>query len=153
MRSPRLGLILALFVLAVVLCPGTAQAVTQTDVDAIWLNNGAVEGVQEFRFGWVDWRGGSVSVTGEEPVRGSSPGQKLLARRAALTDARRNLLLLLYEIRYGLPEKLQSIEISGEIGETHIDSERISNKKYIVELTVPLDVLLNECVIFSAEVR
>ncbi|MEA3508369.1 MAG: hypothetical protein U9R40_05595, partial [Synergistota bacterium] len=64
MRSPRLGLILALFVLAVALCPRTAQAVTQTDVDAIWLNNGAVEGVQEFRFGWVDWRGGSVSVTG-----------------------------------------------------------------------------------------
>jgi len=149
----RLGFVITLVLAAAVFCPRAALAVTQDEVDAIWKNNGAVEGVQEFRFGYVDWRGGSVTVEGREPLRGSSPSAKLLARRAAVTDARRNLLLLLYEIRYGLPEKLQSIEISGEIGETHIDSERIQGGEFIVELTVPLDVLLNECVIFSADIR
>ncbi|MDO9508450.1 MAG: hypothetical protein Q7I97_03765 [Thermovirgaceae bacterium] len=132
---------------------GAALAISPLNMEKIWKNNGAVEGIQEFRFGLVDWTGLTVSVEGVAPLKGALPSARLLGQRAALTDARRNLLLLLYELRFGLPEKLESIEVSGRIAEAHIDFERVKDENYIVGLTLPLEKLLDECVIFGAVVR
>jgi hypothetical protein len=133
--------------------PVPSFAISQSDLETIWRNNGAVEGVQEFRFGYVDWVGLSVSVDGKGQLRNNSAPARIMAQRAAVTDARRNLLLLLYEIRYGLPARLESIDISGKVVEPHIDSERIVEDRYEIGITLPLERLLDECVIFSATVR
>ena len=75
--------------------PSLAEgALTEDQLRTIWRNNGAVEGIQVFRYGVVDWQGGSVAAEGRAPVRSPSPSSRLLAKRAALTDARRNLLFL-----------------------------------------------------------
>lgn len=153
MKRPRLAVALSVLVLMAAMTPAASFAISQEDMDRIWTNNGAVEGIQEFRFGFVDWVGASVSVEGSAPIKGVTPLARILAGRAAVTDARRNLLLLLYEIRYGLPEKLESIDISGKVVEPHIDSERIRDGNLEISLTLPLERLLDECVIFSASVR
>jgi hypothetical protein len=152
MKRRRLSLVLSVLVMSVTLAPA-AFGVSQEDLDRIWVNNGAVEGIQEFRFGYVDWVGSSISVEGKAPISGASPSARILAGRAAVTDARRNLLLLLYEMRYGFPERLESIDISGKVVEPHIDSERIHEGNLEISLTLPLERLLDECVIFSASVR
>lgn len=152
MKLPRLHLVLSVLALMVTVTPA-AFGISQKDLDRIWMNNGAVEGIQEFRFGYVDWVGASVSVEGSAPINGVSPSARILAGRAAVTDARRNLLLLLYEMRYGFPERLESIDISGKVVEPHIDSERIHEGNLEISLTLPLERLLDECVIFSASVR
>lgn len=153
MKYRRLLLALSALILMMAMAPDVSLAISHEDLDRIWINNGAVEGIQEFRFGYVDWVGASVSVEGSAPIKGVSPAARILAGRAAVTDARRNLLLLLYEMRYGLPEKLESIDISGKIVEPHIDSERIRDGNLEISLTLPLERLLDECVIFSASVR
>jgi len=153
MNRSRNTLIGVLLFAALSLLQSEVQAVTSDELERIWKNNGSVEGVQDFRFGHVDWLGYSVAVEGKAPVAGSAPSAKLLAQRAAITDARRNLLLLLYEIRYGLPEKLHSIDISGKVVEPFIDFARISGGTYEVGLTLPLDRLLDECVVFGVTVR
>ncbi len=144
-------------VLLAVLClcmnVGSLEALSGEALNRIWENNGAVQGIQEFRFGMVDWVGGTVAVEGKVPIRSASVQSRLVARRLARTDARRQLLLLLYELRYGLPEKLQSIEVSGRVVEGHIDFQGIRGSDYVVGLTLPLDRLLDECVLFGATVR
>jgi len=153
MKCQRLLLALSVLILMATMVPAVSFAISQKDLNSIWVNNGAVDGIQEFRFGYVDWIGSSISVDGKAPINGASPSARILAGRAAVTDARRNLLLLLYEIRYGLPERLESIDISGKVVEPHIDSERINDGNLEISLTLPLERLLDECVIFSASVK
>lgn len=152
----RLHVAMALLVLAgggILLNVLPASALTGETLQRIWENNGAVEGIQEFRFGMVDWVGGTVAVEGMAPLSSASAQARLVARKAARTDARRRLLLLLYELRYGLPERLESIEVSGRVVEGHVDFQGIRGSKYLVGLTLPLDRLLDECLLFGATVR
>ncbi|HDQ92629.1 MAG TPA: hypothetical protein ENN89_00745 [Synergistetes bacterium] len=153
MNRPGFSLALVILLAASLSFPASSLAISRSDMETIWRNNGAVEGVQEFRFGYVDWIGSSVSVEGKGPIRNNSGPAKILAQKAAVTDGRRNLLLLLYEIRYGLPARLESIDISGKVVEPHIDSEMIIGDEYKISITLPLERLLEECVIFSATVR
>jgi len=153
MRPGRNILLAGLMLAFLAASPDYSEAVSQEDLNRIWRNNGAVEGIQEFRFGLVDWQGGMVSVNGRAPLKVQTPSARLLARRAALTDARRNLLLLLFELRYGLPERIESIEIEGRVTEAHVDFSRITGDTYEIGLTLPLDMLLDKCVIFSASVE
>ncbi|GAB6280974.1 MAG: hypothetical protein STSR0007_11080 [Thermovirga sp.] len=50
MKLPRLHLVLSVLALMVTVTPA-AFGISQKDLDRIWMNNGAVEGIQEFRFG------------------------------------------------------------------------------------------------------
>lgn len=113
----------------------------------------ATEDIQVFRFGVVDWKGESVTSQGKAPLPSTSPQDRMLAKRGALTDARRNLLCLLYEIRHGLPEKIGSIEIEGEVVDGQVDFQGVSNGVYTVEVTVPLRRFFTESRIVRAEVR
>ncbi len=55
-----------------------------------------------------------VAVEGRGPVPWSTePNARLLARRHAVADAQRRLLYLLYELRYGLPQGIDSIAWRG----------------------------------------
>ncbi len=149
-RLAALALLSAAFF---VLSSGAASALSKSDLERIWRNNGAVEGIQTFRFGLVDWAGGSASVEGTALLRDSSAQAGLLARRGAASDARKRLLLLLYEIRYGLPERLKSIEVSGTVVEGHVDYAGIRGDRYVVGVTLPLERLFDECVLFEAVLR
>ena len=68
-------------------------------------------------------------------------------------EAKKRLLLLLYEIRYGLPERLRSIEVSGSVVEGHVDFAGVREGRYVLEVTLPLARLFDECVLFEAVVR
>ncbi len=135
------------------LLPLSAWALSEADLSRIWRNNGSVEGIQIFRFGLVDWSGRSASVEGAVPLRDSSAQARLLARQGASLEAKKRLLLLLYEIRYGLPERLRSIDVSGSVVEGHIDFAGVREGRYVLEVTLPLERLFDECVLFEAVVR
>ncbi len=77
----------------------------------------------------------------------------MLAKRAALSDARRNLLYLLYEIRYGLPENYTSIEVEGEVVDGQVDFQGLANGFYTVELTTSLEQFFSETKILRSSVR
>ena len=64
---------------------------------------------------------------------------RLLARRAALTDARRNLLLLRQKLVDG---KFDPRYVSGRIAEVSIHSERVEGDLYFLKVDVPLDRLM-----------
>ncbi len=64
---------------------------------------------------------------------------RLLARRAALTDARRNLLLLRQRLVDG---KFDPGSVSGRIAEVSIHSERVEGDLYFLKVDVPLDRLM-----------
>lgn len=143
----------ALALLLLPLLSLSAWALAEADLSRIWRNNGSVEGIQVFRFGLVDWSGRSVSVEGAVPLRNDSAQARLLARRGASLEAKKRLLLLLYEIRYGLPERLRSIEVSGSVVEGHVDFAGVREGRYVLEVTLPLERLFDECVLFEAVVR
>lgn len=146
--------ILPLFLLLFLLAAARGCAsLSLEQIDQIRRNNGGAEGIQVFRYGVVDWSGGSVTAVGKGPLLSGAPHDRLLAKRSAVSDARRNLLFLLYEMKFGLPEKLQSIEVSGEVVEGNIDFQDSRNGMFIVEVTVPLDRFLSESLIFSSSVR
>ena len=128
-------------------------SLSEEQMYSIWQNNGGIDGIQVFRYGAVDWTGRSVTSQGKAPLVSPAPHDRLLAKRGALADARRNLLLLLYEMKIGLPERLQAIEVTGEIVEGNVDFTGINDGMYIVEVTVPLGRFLSESLIFSSSVR
>ena len=142
-----------LFLFFLLAPPQGIAALSPEQMELIRQNNGGAEGIQVFRYGVVDWSGGSVTAVGKGPLLSGAPHDRLLAKRSAVSDARRNLLFLLYEMKFGLPEKLQSIEVSGEVVEGNIDFQGSRNGMFIVEVTVPLDRFLSESLIFSSSVR
>ena len=147
---------LAAFLLAVVLVQISSPAfssLTTSQMDRIWENNGKVEGIQVFRYGVVDWTGRWVSAEGRFQPASHSAGDRLLAKRGAMADARRNLLCLLYEMKFGLPERLQAIDVTGEVVEGNMDFQGLKNGFFVVEVTVPLERFLSESLIFSSSVR
>ncbi len=64
---------------------------------------------------------------------------RLLGRRAALTDARRNLLILRKRLVEG---KFDPGSVSGTIAEVSIHSEKMEGGLYFLEVDVPLKRLL-----------
>jgi hypothetical protein len=67
---------------------------------------------------------------------------KLLARRAALTDARRNLLELRQKLLGDPVFKSGTRRVSGRVVAPNVYSERIEGDLYFLETDVPLDSLL-----------
>jgi hypothetical protein len=141
-------------ILAVALsCSGYASSLSDQEMRKIWLNNGAVQGEQAFQFGVVDWISGTVFVEGSSPLMGNTPQGKLLAGRRAVVQAQKKLLYLLYELRYGLPRRIASIEVEGQVVMGHVDRRGVRNGDYVVEVALPLRRLLEECVLWKATVR
>jgi len=130
-----------------------ARKLSEGEIRTIWRANGAVPGVQEFQFGVVDWESRTAAVTGRSSPEASTPSGRLLAKRQAVADAQRNLLYLLYELRYGLPERISSIEVEGHVVMGHIDYQGEEGSRYVVEVSLPLHRLLEECVIWKARVK
>lgn len=152
-RMPKKVLGVAVFLLVL---GGAAQAATlsEGDIVRIWRNNGAVQGVQEFHFGVVDWPNRVVAVEGRGPVPWSTePNARLLARRHAVADAQRRLLYLLYELRYGLPQGIDSIAVEGHVVMGHIYQEGQDEQGYWVDVELPLQRFLEECVIWKARAK
>ncbi|MCF7935333.1 MAG: hypothetical protein K9L28_03180 [Synergistales bacterium] len=144
--------------LAAVLCVAflatAAGALEDVDLQRIWKANGAVEGLQEFRFGVVDWTEQTAVVQGEaELPPDPTPQQRLLAGRKALVDARRKLLYLLYEMKFGLPKKLTSIEVKGHIVAPHVTRETVSGGRATAQVVIPLRRLFETCVIWEGEAK
>jgi len=134
-------------------CSGYASPLSEREMRKIWLNNGAVEGEQTFQFGVVDWISGTVFVEGSSPLMSATPQEKLLAGRRAVVQAQKKLLYLLYELRYGLPRRIASIEVEGEVVMGHVDRRGVRDGDYVVEVALPLRRLLEECVLWKATVR
>ncbi len=157
MRSARAPL--ALFCVLLLL-PAAAfgtyaddAVLAEMQFQALWEEAGPVEDIQAYRFGVVDWKGETVTTRGHAPLHASSSQGQMMAKRAALTDARRNLLYLLYEIRHGLPERFSSIEVEGEVVDGQVDFQGVRDGVYTVEVTVPLKRFFAESKIVRAEVR
>ena len=91
----------------------------------------------------VRWEDNLVTVTGRGRIVGSGARGRLLARRAALTDARRNLLLLREDLLNGpRTGTLRRFIVSGRIRALDVHSERTEGAFYVLELDMPLDMLL-----------
>jgi len=152
-RNLRRAIVVSGAVLFAALVPAgiaSATSLSEMEIRTIWRNNGAVEGVQEFSFGTIDWNGRAVTVRGRVPVPADpSPAQKLLARRAAVTDLYRRTLGLLYEVKYGLPRRVESISLEGWVHPGKFAAEGIEDGHYVVEAVMPLRRLLEDCVVFG----
>ncbi len=73
--------ILPLFLLLFLLAAARGCAsLSLEQIDQIRRNNGGAEGIQVFRYGVVDWSGGSVTAEGRGPLLSGSPHDRLLAK-------------------------------------------------------------------------
>ncbi|MDR1917003.1 MAG: hypothetical protein LBQ58_10565 [Synergistaceae bacterium] len=81
----------------------------------------------------------SIIAVGSGKITDSTTQGKLLAKRAALTDARRNLLILKQDIQRnkGFAGKTQSA--SGYIGAHRVKSEHVDGNIYKLEVEMSLD--------------
>ena len=153
MSRPRFSiLVLAALLLAVRPVSGAeaASVLNEAEFQTIWRNNGAVEGIQEFSYGQIDWTERTAIVQGRAPLPDDpAPSRKLLARRAAVTDLYRRTLGLLYEVKYGLPRRVQSISLEGWVHPGKFVSEEAVDGQYVVEAVMPLKQLLEDCVVFG----
>ncbi|MDR1977191.1 MAG: hypothetical protein LBQ42_00485 [Synergistaceae bacterium] len=83
-----------------------------------------------------------VSTSGVGRILEDTAQGKLLARRAALVDARRNLLELRQKLLGEPILKFGSRSVSGHIVAPNIRSERTKGDLYFIELDVQLEELL-----------
>jgi len=85
-----------------------------------------------------------ATALGVGRIMEDTPQGMLLGRRGALTDARRNLLILrqklLSEQKSGRKDTRQSV--SGKIAGVVIHSERVVNNLYFLQVDIPLDKLM-----------
>ncbi|MCD6362592.1 MAG: hypothetical protein J7M13_01110 [Synergistetes bacterium] len=112
-------------------------------------NNIALEG---FPWGKIDWEERAVIVEGmgKIPKSYESKAQaKLLARRAALIDAERNALLLLYQLNYPIPKNYTTVKIKGIVGGGYVVNESFDGRTYKIVLKIPLKELLE----YSVEIQ
>ncbi len=148
----KAGVLFVVLFSGVSLCSG-AEGFSTREIAQIWRNNGAFEGEQVFQFGTVDWIGQSVFVEGASPLMSVTSQGRLLARKRALVQAQKKLLYLLYEVRYGLPERVAAIEVEGHVVMGHVDRQGVEKGQYVVEVTLPLARLLKECIVWKARVE
>ncbi|GHV30315.1 hypothetical protein FACS1894167_10950 [Synergistales bacterium] len=78
----------------------------------------------------------SIIAYGTAPIRNNTAQGRALARRAAVTDARRNILLLRPNMRNS--SFFSGVNASGSIGAHGIRSERAEGNMYKVEIEMPL---------------
>jgi len=143
--AAALGL-LALWALAV------PAAATPSDpaVAECWRLNGSPEAVQAFQFGAVDWEREELRVQGRAPLRDpADPGERLLARRAAATDARRRILYVLVEMRKPRSEAIEAIEASGWVRSEPPVGETVRGGRLLLDYRLPLGRVLRECLIYE----
>ena len=150
MSRSRFSILVLAALLLAVSGAEAASVLNEAEFQTIWRNNGAVEGIQEFFYGQIDWTERTALVQGRAPLPGdAAPSRKLLSRRAAVTDLYRRTLGLLYEVKYGLPRRVQSISLEGWVHPGKFVSEGAVDGQYVVEAVMPLKQLLEDCVVFG----
>ncbi len=100
----------------------------------------------------IRWSDGMAVVTGRGRIVGDDAQSRALARRAALTDARRNFLVLRERLVQGdsYAQRRRSV-VSGIVRASEVHSERIEGSFYLLELDVSLNDLLKQGYIENAE--
>ena len=95
--------------------------------------------------GRVLWEQNIATATGVGRIMEDTPRGRLLGRRGALTDAKRNLLIL----RQKLLKKNELNEegtnwynVSGKLAGVVIHSKRVENNLYFLQVDIPLDKLM-----------
>ena len=95
--------------------------------------------------GRVLWGRNTATAAGVARMAEDTPQGRLLGRRGALTDARRNLLILreklLNEPKSGWKDTRRQ-SVSGKIAEVVIHSERVKNDLYFLQVDVALEKLM-----------
>ena len=86
-----------------------------------------------------------ATATGVSRIMEDTPQGRLLGRRGALTDARRNLLILREKIlkgrKYNFEDRIGQ-SVSGKIAGVIIHSERVVNDLYFLQVDISLDKLV-----------
>ena len=157
-RRRRLGIfffVLGVGVACALLCPfilppevsATFRKGTGTSI-----SQNALESVPEARAN-IRWSDGLATVTGRGRIAEEGAQGRALARRAALTDARRNFLVLRERLSRGDSNagRHRTTVVSGKVRASEVHSERIEGSFYILELDVPLDDLVKQGYIENLE--
>ena len=93
---------------------------------------------------YADWQGNRAFVQGVGRVVQNTAQGRLLARRAALTDARRGLLLLRHRILADPELRGRALWLAGPVPPVRILSERIEGGLYFLEVETALSRLLGK---------
>lgn len=93
---------------------------------------------------YADWQGNRALVQGVGRIVQDTAQGRLLARRAALTDARRGLLLLRRSILEDPALRERTLWLSGPVPPVRILSERIVGGLYFIEVEAALSRLLSK---------
>jgi hypothetical protein len=92
--------------------------------------------------GRVLWDKNIATAAGVGRIPEDTAQGKLIGRRGALTDARRNLLILRQKLLNDDSFSGKKYSISGKIAGVVIHSERIKNNLYFLQVDIPLDKLM-----------
>ncbi|MCD6419805.1 MAG: hypothetical protein J7L41_03725 [Synergistetes bacterium] len=142
----RVSFWLVLVVAVFVMWVPVAYGLTVDELEQLnWDNNF----LQKFSWGKIDWNDKLLYVLGRAPLSQystSSAQSKLLAKRAAIVDARRNALLVLYALKYGVPSNAVSITLSGKIVREHLLKGWVQDSYYYVRVAIPLKKIILYCV-------
>ena len=94
--------------------------------------------------------GDTATASGVGRITEDTARGRLLGRRAALTDARRNLLILRQKLlrEYGVPGS-GTRRVSGRVAGVKVHSERIVDGLYFLQVDMPLDKLMEGVVEFE----
>lgn len=93
----------------------------------------------------ADWQNNTAYVRGVGRISQDDAQGLLLARRAALTDARRGLLFLREKILSSeYKQNLKSSRLSGYVPPLRILSETIDDELYFVEVEADLSLLISK---------
>lgn len=93
---------------------------------------------------YADWASNRAFAQGVGRIKADTAQARLLARRAALVDAQRNLLLLRKKI-YEVPKERAKIEeLSGAVPPLRITGERMEEGLYFMDVEASLSNLLGK---------
>jgi len=95
-------------------------------------------------------QGNIATAAGVGRITEDTAQGRLLGRRAALTDARRNLLILRQKLlrEYGVPGS-GTRRVSGRVAGVKVHSERIVDGLYFLQVDMPLDKFMEGVVEFE----
>lgn len=139
MRSPLRLLGGAVLFSALLLLPGVAGAVPlaepvpHTTEELLRMTEESL---------YADWQENRAFVRGVGRIVQSTAQGRLLARRAALTDARRGLLLLRQRILADSALRERAFWLAGRVPPVQILSEKIEGGLYFIEVEAGLSRLL-----------
>ena len=92
--------------------------------------------------GRVLWDQNIATAAGVGRILEDTAQGRLLGRRGALTDARRNLLILRQKLLNDNNFNSKRNSVSGRIAGVVIHSEKIKNNLYFLQVDIPLDKLM-----------